>query len=163
MTDEYRLNAGTIVFNQQGKVWLGQRAGEHEEAWQFPQGGINTGESPKDAAIRELAEETNIRSAKIVAAYPEALRYKFSETVLDKLKKLGRNNIGQEQYWFLFYFDGDEQEINLRAHPEEIEFCDYRWVDMSEAVESVVDFKREVYRKVAQYMQPKIDEFLSRL
>lgn len=103
MNGKYRLNAGAIVFNREGKVLIFARA-DFDGQWQFPQGGIEAGEKPQAAALRELKEETNICSVIPAAAYPEPLRYDFPPQILEKFQKLGRSNIGQEQYWFLFYF-----------------------------------------------------------
>ena len=156
---KYRLNAGAIVFNREGKVLIFARA-DFDGQWQFPQGGIESGETPQAAALRELKEETNISSVVPAGAYPQPLRYDFPPQVLEKFKKLGRSNIGQEQYWFLFYFNGAESEINFSVRPEEIEFKDYQWIEIEKAPDLVVDFKKDVYRQVVAYMKPQIEDFL---
>ena len=76
--------------------------------------------------------------------------------ILENFKKLGRNNIGQEQYWVLFYFYGEDSEIDFATHPEEIEFKAYEWVDISEAPQRIVPFKKDVYQNVAKAFQPYI-------
>ena len=131
-----------------------------ENQWQFPQGGIEPNEIPEFAARRELKEETNIQSVRLVAIMPQPLRYDFPPQVLEKFKKLGRTNIGQEQYWFLFYFEGSENEIDFTTNPDEIEFKAYKWIEIDEAPNLVVDFKKEVYQQVVKFMKPKIDIFL---
>ncbi len=156
MTNElYRKNAAAVVFNNKGKVLVCSRT-DVENQWQFPQGGINKGEYHKEAAFRELKEETNISSVKHIASYPEPLRYDFPPHILEKFQKMGRTNIGQEQYWHLFLFYGNENEINFNSYPEEIEFKSYKWIDIMQAPDLVVDFKKEVYLSVCNYFQPII-------
>ena len=159
MNNLYRLNAAAIVFNQEGKVLVFGRV-DFKNQWQFPQGGIDKNENHKDAALRELKEETGIHSVKHIAEYPQALRYDFPEDVLEKFKKMGRTNIGQEQYWHLFFFNGSIDEINFTSHPEEVEFKAYKWVDIMSAPKLVVDFKKDVYRKVCSYFQPIIQNYI---
>lgn len=153
MNKEYRLNAGIVVFNSIGKVLLCDRADQKAASWQFPQGGIEKEESPLNAARRELYEETGIKSVKPVAQMPQPLRYDFPKYFKMPFR-------GQEQYWTLFYFSGDEREINLQINTEEIEFRNYKWADIDEAPKLIVDFKKEVYNKVVSYFQPLIVDFL---
>lgn len=162
MNNLYRLNAAAIVFNQEGKVLVFGRAG-FDNQWQFPQGGINKGENHQVAALRELQEETAIHSVEHVAEYPQALRYDFPSNVLEKFKKMGRTNIGQEQYWHLFFFNGSDDEINFTSHPEEIEFNAYKWIDIMSAPELVVDFKKDVYLKVCSYFQQIIQKYIGQI
>lgn len=162
INDLYRLNAAAIVFNQDGKVLVFGRI-DFDNQWQFPQGGINDYESHKDAALRELKEETAIHSVKHVAEYPHPLKYDFPPNILQKFKKMGRTNIGQKQYWHLFFFNGSENEINFTSHPEEIEFKAYKWIDINDAPELVVDFKKEVYQKVCFYFHPIIQNYIKHI
>lgn len=158
MEEEFRKNVGIVVCNKHGKVLLCERSDEPKDSWQFPQGGIDKGETPLQAAYRELKEETGLKNVELLAQYPEALRYRFSQEVLDKFAKLGRTNVGQEQYWFLFCHLGIDKEIDFYTHPEEIEFRAYEWVDIMEAPKRVVSFKREVYQKMAEYFEPYIKQ-----
>lgn len=158
MTEAYRKNAAIIVCNTQGQVLSCQRVENYDFNWQFPQGGMEPNESPIQAALRELREETGLSQVKLIAEYPEPLRYKFSEEVIEKFKKLGRNNIGQEQYWFLFLFSGNDKEIDFKTNPQEIEFKAFEWIDIEEAPSRVVDFKREVYKKVCTYFKPFVEQ-----
>jgi len=162
MNNLYRLNAAVIVFNQEGNVLVFKRV-DCDNQWQFPQGGIDKGETHKEAALRELQEETSIRSVKHVAEYPQALRYDFPPHVLEKFQKMGRKNIGQEQYWHLFFFNGSEEEINFTSHLEEIEFKGYKWIDIMSAPDLVVDFKKDVYRKVCAHFQPIIQNYINNI
>ena len=156
MAGVYRKNVGIAVFNKDQKVLMCARADKPGFAWQFPQGGIDNGETPLEAAYRELKEETGITSVELVAQLNKPLRYDFPTEILENFKKLGRNNIGQEQYWVLFYFYGEDSEIDFATHPEEIEFKAYEWVDISEAPQRIVPFKKDVYQKVAKAFQPYI-------
>ncbi len=158
MTELYRKNAAIIVCNTQGKVLSCQRVENSDFNWQFPQGGIEPNEEPLQAALRELREETGLTQVKLIAEYPQPLRYKFSDEVIEKFKKLGRKNIGQEQYWFLFLFSGNDNEIDFKTNPEEIEFKAFDWIDITEATARVVDFKREVYQKVCAYFKPFVEQ-----
>lgn len=158
----YRKNAGIVVFNREGKVFMAARSDHPGLAWQFPQGGIEEGESIPQAAKRELYEETGIRSVTLVNSCADCIRYDFPAEILEKFKKRGRLFCGQEQYWNLFYFDGNEDEINFEINPQEIEFKSYQWVDLWEAPHLVVDWKAEAYRMVAEKFAPLMKEYLDR-
>ena len=154
MIENYRKNVGIVVFNKELKVLMCARADSKDFNWQFPQGGINQNEDIIDAAKRELQEETGITSVELVARIPKALRYDFPDYVLAKFKK--NKYIGQDQYWVLFYFNGDDSEIDFTTNPNEIEFKAYEWVDISEAPKRIVEFKKNVYTKVVKAFKPYI-------
>ncbi len=153
---KYRPNVGIVVFNKFGKVLMCARADQKDMQWQFPQGGIDDKEDLLEAALRELKEETNLTSVKFVAKTQKPLRYDFPPHVLAKQKQKGYSFVGQEQHWFLFYFYGDDTEIDFLTHPQEIEFKAFEWVDITEAPLRIVDFKKDVYSEVAQTFAPFI-------
>ena len=152
----YRPNAAIVLFRKDGKVLLCERIENYPKRWQFPQGGIDEGETSLEAAVRELREETSIVSAKLISAFPEPLRYDFPPEVMKRYPE--RHNDGQEQHWYLFLFTGDDSEINLKT--EEPEFRSYQWVDIEEAPKHVVEFKKEIYEKVTAVFKQIIDQNL---
>lgn len=159
MSELFRKNVGIVVFNNQKKVLMFARADNPEFEWQFPQGGIDKDETVLEAASRELKEETGLTSVKLVAQIDKGLRYRFPEDVRHKLSKNGNIYVGQEQYWVLFYFYGDDAEIDFCTYPEEIEFKAFEWATINEAPEKIVVFKKEVYQTVAEIFAPFIENY----
>ena len=144
--DLYRPNVGVVLFNPQGRVWLGRRAntdGPHN--WQFPQGGIDPGEDLLEAAKRELAEETGVVSTELMARTDGWIAYDFPEGYGGS--KAARGFKGQRQVWFALRFTGEDAEVDLEGH-HEIEFDAWRWGRLEEAPDLVVPFKRPAYEKV---------------
>jgi len=145
----YRRAAGVVLFNLEGQVWLGRRAGTRtQNAWQFPQGGIDPGESEEFAALRELREETGISPDKLRALgqIEQPLFYDFPESYRNTPRT--QKWRGQRQSWFAYRFIGEASDINL-AYQSPPEFSDWRWGDLSHAPELIVPFKRKVYERLA--------------
>lgn len=137
-----------VLFSRTGRVWLGRRSGTRSpHNWQFPQGGVDPGEDLQAAALRELYEETGVRSAELLDRTLEPITYDFPPEVLARPGTKGFR--GQSQTWFALRFTGEDSEIDLAAVPP-VEFDAWRWATLEEALVSVVPFKRETYGRVAQ-------------
>jgi len=151
--DLYRPNVGLALFHPQGLVFLGKRAAtEGPYQWQMPQGGIDKGETPREAALRELGEETGVRPghAELLEETADWLYYDFPTEVRAGMKQRGRY-LGQRQKWFAFRFKGRDSDIRLDAHTPE--FNDWRWGTLASAPDLVIPFKRATYEEVARRFQ----------
>jgi putative (di)nucleoside polyphosphate hydrolase len=142
--DGYRPNVGIILVNGRNEVFWGKRVREH--SWQFPQGGIKRGETPEQAMFRELHEEVGLKPdhVRIIARTRDWLRYEVPE---NWVRREWRGHYrGQKQIWFLLRLVGRDTDVHLRAssHPE---FDAWRWHDYWIPLDSVIEFKREVYRQ----------------
>lgn len=158
----YRPCVGVALFNRQGRVFIGRRANKRQPEhvargyeWQMPQGGIDHGENPLDAAFRELFEETNVRSARLIGQAPEWLTYDLPDDVAGKSWK-GRYR-GQTQRWFAFRFEGEDGEIDVAspgggAHKPE--FDAWRWEPLANTPTLIIPFKRAVYEQVVSIFAP---------
>ena len=146
----YRANVGLAVFHRAGLVFFGKRLGVGgPHVWQMPQGGVDRGEDPRDAAFRELEEEIGVppRLAKIIDVTPDWLYYEFPQNL--RRESGGRGPyIGQRQKWFAFRYLGRDADIRLDAHTPE--FSNWRWGRLDEAPDLVIPFKRPVYEEVAR-------------
>jgi len=154
----YRPNVGVVLFNPDGRIWLGRRVGDFADLgenpsnwrWQMPQGGVDAGESFEAAAFRELREETGVASARLLAMTPGWLVYDFPPGYKKKNWK------GQRQKWAAMLFEGEESEIDLEAD-ETQEFDAWRWAELEEAPGLIVPFKRRVYEELAEALAPLRD------
>lgn len=144
-----------MVVNDHGHIWCGRRIDNPGPAWQMPQGGIDPGENPTDAAFRELEEETSIpRDAVSLVAETEGwIPYDLPPDLVAKLWK-GRFR-GQEQKWFLFRFAGPDSLINIET--DEPEFSEWAWKPFSELRKVIVPFKAHVYDQVWAELGPMVD------
>lgn len=142
----YRRGVGALLINRDGLVLVCQRADKDDPAWQLPQGGIDGGEKPRRAVMRELAEEIGTADAEILAETPDWLRYDFPDEVTSPYR-------GQRQKWFALRFRGGDSDIDLGAtdHPE---FRDWKWVPIDALPDLVVAFKRPVYRALVDLFAP---------
>lgn len=150
----YRRNVGMMLVNPAGRVFVGQRRGHDQNAWQMPQGGIDAGEDPRTAALRELEEETGVPPAlvRIEAETEGWFAYDLPHEVVPNFRN-GRYR-GQEQKWFLMRFLGTDDQVDIaQRHPE---FSRWRWARPDELVPGIVAFKRDVYARVLREFGPLV-------
>lgn len=151
----YRPCVGIMVLNREGLVWVGHRMVDPEgemvgssQLWQMPQGGIDKGEEPLPAALRELYEETGMRSVSLIAEAPDWIKYDLPSELVGVVWK-GKYR-GQTQKWFAFRFDGGDSEVAINPPPggHDAEFDGWAWKPMAELPDLIVPFKRKVYEQV---------------
>ncbi len=145
MVDQYRPCVGIMLINEDNKVFVGRRL-DFTQAWQMPQGGIDAGETPLEAAYRELDEETGISKEHVdlIAEHPEWLSYDLPDVLA---KKLWDGSFkGQTQKWFAFRFLGHDSDVNLEKHIPE--FSTYKWTELTKLTDEIVPFKRQIYENL---------------
>lgn len=152
----YRPCAGIMLVNRESKVFVARRIDTPGDAWQMPQGGIDEGEDPRQAALRELHEEIGTDKAEIVAETAGWLLYDLPDHLVGKVWK-GRYR-GQKQKWFLMRFTGRDEDINIAtAHPE---FDAWQWAPLERVPDLIVPFKRRVYEQVVAEFAPLVKKGL---
>ena len=142
----YRRGVGVMLLNKDGKVFVGARIDNTDEAWQMPQGGIDKGEEPWTTALRELEEETGIAPHLVerIAECPERLKYDLPKELRGKL--WGGKWKGQDQDWYLARFLGEDSDVDIATqHPE---FREWKWIEPDQLPDLIVPFKRELYRQL---------------
>jgi putative (di)nucleoside polyphosphate hydrolase len=143
----FRKGVGVMLVNERNEVFVGQRVDAQHEAWQMPQGGIDGGEDPREAALRELKEEIGTDKAHIVAESKGWLRYELPPELRERWGERSRWR-GQQQKWFVMRFHGTDADINVGTeHPE---FSAWKWVSIEELPDLIVSFKRQLYRDVVR-------------
>lgn len=145
--DKYRKGVGIMLLNEQNQVFVGQRAGTDQEAWQMPQGGIDEDETPKEAALRELKEEIGTSKVRVVAESRRWLKYELPMEFRQR-RTAASSWCGQRQKWFVMRFEGSDADINVATeHPE---FSAWKWVSLNQLPNLIVSFKKQLYMDLVQ-------------
>jgi putative (di)nucleoside polyphosphate hydrolase len=145
----YRPAVGVMLLNRRGEVFVGKRIDQTVEGWQMPQGGIDKGETPRQAALRELLEEVGTDKAEVIAEMDDWVTYDLPPHLVGVAFK-GKYR-GQRQKWFALRFTGQDRDIDLTAHDPE--FSAFQWVSLEALPDLIVPFKRETYRAVIAAFQ----------
>ena len=148
-----RNGVGIAVLNKENKIFVAKRIDNPADFWQMPQGGIDEGENYFDAALRELKEETSIKSVELIKEISKYTTYDLPDRLLGIIWK-GKYK-GQKQKWFIVKFNGEENEINIKTkHPE---FLDWKWIDIKDLTTKVVDFKLHVYHEIQKELEKVVN------
>ena len=148
-----RSGVGIIVLNKSDKVFVAQRIDNPKNFWQMPQGGVDDGEDFLKAAYRELYEETSIKNVELIKELDGTITYELPDRLLGIIWK-GKYK-GQKQKWFLMRFLGEDKEINIKT--KNPEFLDWKWIDIDQITEVVVDFKLHVYKELKEKIKKIIN------
>ena len=148
-----RSGVGIIVLNIHNKVFVAKRIDNPKNFWQMPQGGVDEGEDFLKAAYRELEEETSIKNVELIKELSGTITYELPDRLLGIIWK-GKYR-GQKQKWFLMRFTGEEQEINIKT--KNPEFLDWKWIELDQITEVVVDFKLHVYKELKEKIKKIIN------
>ena len=148
-----RSGVGIIVLNKENKVFVAKRIDNPKNFWQMPQGGVDKGENFLSAAYRELEEETSIKNVELIKELDGTITYELPDRLLGIIWK-GKYR-GQKQKWFLMKFTGEEEEINIKT--KNPEFLDWKWIDLDQITELVVDFKLHVYKELKEKVKKIIN------
>jgi len=139
-----RNGVGIVVLNKKNQIFLAKRIDNPKKFWQMPQGGIDKGEKFYEAAVRELEEETSIKTVSLIKEIDDLTTYHLPNHLVGIIWK-GKYK-GQRQKWFIVRFDGEEKEININT--KNPEFLDWKWVNIDNLTDEVVSFKIHVYKKI---------------
>ena len=148
-----RSGVGIVVLNKDNKVFVAKRIDNPKNFWQMPQGGIDYNEDFLKAAYRELEEETSIKKVKLIKELDSTTTYELPDHLLGIIWK-GKYR-GQKQKWFLMRFTGEDREINIKT--KNPEFLDWKWIDLDQITEVVVDFKLHVYKELKEKIKKIIN------
>ena len=148
-----RSGVGIIVLNKDNKVFVAKRIDNPKNFWQMPQGGVDEGEDFLKAAYRELEEETSIKNVDLIKELDGMITYELPERLLGIIWK-GKYR-GQKQKWFIMKFVGEDKEINIKT--KNPEFLDWKWIDLDQMTEVVVDFKLHVYKELKEKVKKIIN------
>ena len=151
----YRLGVGMLLLNPAGRVFVGSRIDMPGDAWQMPQGGIEPGETPEEAALRELQEEVGTNAAEIIATSRDWYFYDLPKTLLQKI--WGGRYRGQQQKWFVLRFLGEDCDICIDG--EQPEFRDWRWAAFETLPDLAIPFKRRLYEGLVTEFTPVMRDF----
>ena len=148
-----RSGVGIVVLNKHNKVFVAKRIDNPKNFWQMPQGGVDEGENFLNAAYRELEEETSIKKVDLIQELKGTITYELPDRLLGIIWK-GKYR-GQKQKWFLMRFNGEDNEINIQT--KNPEFLDWKWIEIDQLTEVVVDFKLHVYKEVKEQVKKIIN------
>ena len=157
MEDKYiklplRTGVGIALLNKENKLFVARRIDNPKNFWQMPQGGVDEGENFFKAALRELEEETSIKNVELIKEFDGTITYELPDRLLGIVWK-GKYK-GQKQKWFLMRFIGEEKEINVKT--KNPEFLDWKWIDIDQITDVVVDFKLHVYQELKEKVKKLI-------
>ena len=148
-----RSGVGIVVINKKNKIFVARRIDNPKNFWQMPQGGVDEGENFLNAAYRELEEETSMKSVELIQELEGTITYELPNHLLGIIWK-GKYR-GQKQKWFLMRFIGDDNEINIKT--KKPEFLEWKWIEINQLTEVVVDFKLHVYKEVKEKVKKIIN------
>ena len=148
-----RSGVGIVLLNKDNKVFVAKRIDNPKNFWQMPQGGVEAGEDYLAAAYRELEEETSIKNVDLIKELDGLISYELPKNLLGVIWK-GKYR-GQEQKWFVMRFLGQDDEINIKT--KNPEFCDWKWIDLENTTDLVVDFKLHVYESIKKKVKKIIN------
>ena len=148
-----RTGVGIVILNKENKVFVAKRIDNPKNFWQMPQGGVDEGEDFLKAAYRELEEETSIKNVDLIKELDGMITYELPERLLGIIWK-GKYR-GQKQKWFVMKFVGEDKEINIKT--KNPEFLDWKWIDLDQMTEVVVDFKLHVYKELKEKVKKIIN------